>query len=252
LKKRKERNQSVTVRFDEPTALNGVKIHHDGQIEFLKDDKPVEPKEAKVELWYDRPKGPKILTHTSASGTRWPSHPHQTFGNADRIYWVDTNSREVDGQWIHATAVILGEPSHRLDKTYLKCQLVHGFEFRGNLSKPERFAWCEVIERLRMNPHRLLNWNIYLVVDSDLGALSQINARASRIWNDFALPPRFQFAYASADVGMDLPVNAIMAKCDKMAGELLEQILRKDASGAEVKEISLVGSVPMRRWDPLD
>ena len=57
MKNRKARNQSVTVRFDEPTTLNCVKIHHDGQIEFLRDDKPAQPAEVNVELRYDRPKG---------------------------------------------------------------------------------------------------------------------------------------------------------------------------------------------------
>jgi hypothetical protein len=252
LKKRKGRNQGVTVHFNEPTAVNGIMVHHDGQVEFLKDDTPLTPDRARVDVWYDRPKGPKILTRTSASGSRWPSHPHQTLGNADLIYWVDTNSREVDGQWIHATAVILGEPRHVSSKTYIKYQIVHGFEIRGSVSKPERLAWCEVIERLRMNPYRLLNWNVYLIVDSDLSALSDINASRAPIWNDYALPPRFQFVYASADVGMDQPLNAVMARCDRKATQLLDQIIRNDASGSGVKETTLVGRVPMRRWDPLD
>jgi hypothetical protein len=30
LKKRRDRNQGVTVHVDEPTVVNGVKVHHDG------------------------------------------------------------------------------------------------------------------------------------------------------------------------------------------------------------------------------
>lgn len=134
----------------------------------------------------------------------------------------------------------------------MKYQVVHGLEFRATISKPERLAWCEVIERLRRNPYRLLNWNVYLVVDSDLGALSGINAGRTPIWEDYQLPPRFQFVYASAEVGMEQPLNQVMAKCDKRAPQLLDQIIQRDASGSGVTEHSLIGGVPMRRWDPLD
>jgi hypothetical protein len=242
----------VTVRFNEPTAINGLKAYPDGQIEFLRGNDPVTAAEAHVEISYERPKGPKSITRAPASGFRWPSHPHDALANADLIYWVDTNSREVGGQWIHATAAIIGEPSHTLNRTYVKFQVAHGFEFRGTVSKPERLAWCEVIEGLRRNPARLLNWNVYLVVDSDLDALSEINARTMTVWNDYGLPPRFQFVYASAEVGMEFPLNSVMARCDRMAGLLLDQIIRQDPTGSAIVERSLIGAVPMRSWNPID
>lgn len=250
MKQRRPRDRSVTVRFDEPTAIDGIKGYPDGQIEFLSRGEPVTAAEARVELSYSRPKGPKALTRAFSKGFRWPSHPHDVLGDADLIYWVDTNSKEVDGQWIHATAAIIGEPSHRLGRTYVKYQVVHGFEFRGSISKPEGMAWCELIERLRRNPRRLLNWNVYLVVDSDLNALADINARIRNVWKDYRLPPRFHFVYASADVGRELPLNAVMAECDRWAGRLLSQIIRQDPRGQQVVDRSLIADAPFRRWDP--
>src|SRR5260370_1082882 len=107
------------MRFDDMQALNGIRAYPDGQVEFLLDNEPVEATEAHVELSYDRPKGSKAIARATATGSRWPSHPHDVLGNADRIYWVDTNSREVNGQWVHATVVMIGIPSHTIGRTYV-------------------------------------------------------------------------------------------------------------------------------------
>jgi hypothetical protein len=103
-----------------------------------------------------------------------------------------------------------------------------------------------------MNPKRLLNWSVLLVVDSALDLLADINARAEPVWGDFILPPGFQFIYASADVGKELGLNAMMSRCDRSASALLKQIIATDPSGAGVLERSIVGGVPFRRWDPHD
>ena len=134
----------LQVDFGEPVSLNGVRIHQDGKIEFLRNDDVMVPKSAHTQISYDRPKGPKVLSRAYTSGARLNSHPNATLDSADRIYWIDTNSMLVEDQLIHTTCIILGEPvGHTPNFTFLRYQKVHGLEFRGPCERPEAFVWCE-------------------------------------------------------------------------------------------------------------
>jgi len=126
-------------------------------------------------------------------------------------------------------------------------------EFRGHVERPEAFAWCEIIERMRRNPRRLLHWNICLIVDSDLELLEKINSRDEPVWRDYYLPPNFSLVYASADVGVSTdPLNKMMSYCDKDATRLFELAVRADPNEEVLRELSVVGGPSVRFWNAID
>lgn len=89
---------------------------------------------------------------------------------------------------------------------------------------------------------------MYLVVDSDLDRLTELNSGTVPIWGDYCLPRGFQFVYASADVGNDLPLSRVMAECDEAARHLLDRVIRSDSDTSGIEESTLMGGVPLRRW----
>ena len=212
------------------------------------------PESAQSRIVFDRPKGPKVESSAPISGARLASHPNQTLDFADRIIWIDTSSRDYGGVQLHATATILGEPAQRVEShLLLALQRGQGLEFRGEVERPEAFAWAEIIERIRRNPKRLLGMRIVVVVDSDLGRLADINARKVPVWGSYMLPTNFELLYASADVGVGhSALNKLMSACDADSVRLSELAQRTDPKGVLPKELSVVGGPSVRIWNATD
>lgn len=178
-------------------------------------------------------------------------HPNASLDTADLIFWIDTNTKVLAGQKIHTTAIVRAQPIGRTAQfTYLAWERVRGFEFRGEVERPEAFAWCELIEGVRRDPRRLLQWRICIVVDSDLGKLADINARRQPVWRDYWLPPNFELLYASADAGGGEPLNWLMAIVDRQASLIYDSVARRDPDGRNASEVSRLGGPAIRSWSP--
>lgn len=54
-----------------------------------------------------------------------------------------------------------------------------------------------------------------MIVDSDLGELSRINAREIPVCGAFLLPENWQLNYATSDVNDDFPIAQMIRRCDE-------------------------------------
>jgi hypothetical protein len=73
------------------------------------------------------------------------------------------------------------------------------FEFHDATIAPERIGWWDTIRR--MTAHPVVRGSVALIVDSDLGRLTALNAREEPILDGFYLPEGFTLLYASAEIG---------------------------------------------------
>ena len=249
----KLRQREVLIDLGRELPVDEVRIYPDGRVELRHAGVPLNPERAHTQISYDRSKRPKIQSRASVAGTRLASHPNQILEVADRVFWVDTNSRDHSGERVHTTATLLAQRFQQTaTHTAYRWQRAHGLEFRGPVDRPEAFAWSETIERVRRNPSRLPHWHICLVVDSDLDLLASINARAMPIWRDYYLPANFSFVYASADVGKHDPLNAMMRLCDGEASRLFDAVVRAEKGKLEPMQESVIGGPSLRVWQAIN
>jgi len=74
-------------------------------------------------------------------------------------------------------------------------------------------------------------WRVGIVVDSELDALTEWNARTRPLYGDALLPVNFGLVYASADKRRDSQLNNIMSCCDRLASDMMDKVSEAPADG---------------------
>lgn len=122
----------------------------------------------------------------------------------DQVFAIDTNYRDqavttaIEGTWTKS-------------KSRLNLRKLFTRSFLPTSSTPEREAWRSFIEDFRQDPRR----KYALIVDSDLGELSKINAREIPVSDGFLLPENWQPNYATSDVNDDFAIVKMIRQCDE-------------------------------------
>lgn len=227
-----ERTRSLTLDFGKPVTL--AKVHFDpvlGRVDFVDElgQRPV-PVSATVQTEYPREKGPKKTIRIGLDPTK---SLYATIEAAlisfDRLYVVDTNSRDLLNETVSVCAVFIAR-LERLDwsLSILRAELAGCFEFRGvSAQNPERLGWATLIDLVRKSPDYDWRWNLGLMSDSELGSHDAINNRQESVYQGQMLPVTFKILYAS-DQGSDAHLNPIMRKAHKASRDLLGGISRGD------------------------
>ena len=100
------------------------------------------------------------------------------------------------------------------------------WEFIGVKSdKVENFGWLAAIEELTARGFMPQSTRVGMVVDSDLGNLSDYNNRRKPFIGTHFLPPNVQLIYASADVGKENIVNKVLSVADSVSGQVLDAVI---------------------------
>lgn len=94
-----------------------------------------------------------------------------------------------------------------------------------NCEKPENENWIRVIETLKQNCQCTDERKIGIVVDSDLGNLSEYNNRLKPIFQDYYLPDEYELVFASDKV-KDNILNVMISECHKLSQHLLPTLIR--------------------------
>lgn len=242
-----------TVNFDlgEPTRLTEIQVDRSGRLTLIGEEGVVTPVASTTELSYERPKGPKVVARTHSGPGTPPLHPDNAIETADRIFVVDTSSRTVGTERLHTTTVLIAQPvGERAGQVFFGWQRHIGFEFRGDVEKPEAFAWCELIERLRITAKERGFRRVCIVVDSHLREHAAINARKEPIWGSYMLPDGFEILYASADASGTV-LSAWMRFCDKESAKL-NRVAELAEYAPDLVEASVVGGPQIRIWHPVE
>lgn len=184
------------------------------------------------EVSYERPKGPKIVSRIPQATPALTFHSSTAlFKNYDFLCAVDTNTRIINDQKVSAVGVVTFRqaPPPQGASEYWALDVPFCWEFINlRVEKPENFGWLAAVEELN---HRKLvtpGMRVGMVVDSDLGNLTDYNARRKPFFENRLLPENVHLVYASADTGGESLLNRVLKVADSVSGQVLDAV----ASGA--------------------
>ena len=132
--------------------------------------------------------------------------PYVELRRYDQVFAIDTNSRRQQ-------AVTSAMEAFRHPRSGgFGIRNLFTEPFSPSSSSPEREAWKAFIDTHDSGPHL----KHCLVVDSDLGALTRINAKEEPLFQEAMLPSNWQLNYATSDVSDDFPTVRMMIACEKL------------------------------------
>ncbi len=194
-------------------------------------------------------KHPKVLHESeSPTGTSYLNANHQLY-EYDHLIAIDTNTKNYNERCsVSVTAALHLIPgssdANMFCATY---SLLFLFECWNVKEKPENLGWWHVINAVK-GAEEQFSGKIGLVVDSDYGNLSQYNAREKPFYEDFYLPERMTFTYASDQGGADLLSTKMINYCDTVAKQLVrEENLLLNTS--ELVKSGCDNYTHLRAWD---
>jgi hypothetical protein len=194
------------------------------------------------EVSYERPKGPKVVSRIPQAAPALTFHNSTAlFKNYDFLCAVDTNTRMINDQKVSAVGVVTFReaPPPQGASEYWALDVPFCWEFVGlRVEKPENFGWLAALEEL--NHRRLVTPEmcIGMVVDSDLGNLTDYNARRKPFFENRLLPENVQLIYASADTGGESLLNRVLKVADSVSGQVLDAV----ATGAAAPNLKRIDS----------
>jgi len=218
----KPRRQSVGFVLENDTPVNSFSINLDpwtGKIQMVVGDSAVKAERVVIEHYYEREKGPKVITRAVAD----PQDPRMDFTHAlsayDLFFAIDTNTKIVRGAKVSVTAVICGASA----PPEIRYKPLGCFEFREVSCPPERLGWAKAIQTHLKSSAYEDGQRCCVIVDAHLGELDGINARHEPILDDFLLPPNFTLDYATADAADNIQ-NRMLRLADTHSASLLKFI----------------------------
>ncbi len=230
---RRPRHSEVRVDFGRDQIITGMKVADDGTLAFFgPQGELVTPAHIETGSAYRRSKkDPKVLARSVMDPTTIHLDPNRALQRFAFVVAADTNTQEIQGTKVSVTASVLVSDIE-IKEPQWKATLVpqDAFEFHDAESPPERVGWADVVSRITSTPG--ISCPVALIVDSELGSLSAINARREPILGTFYLPDGVELLYASGDRGTaEFIGNAAIADCDRTASRLLESIRTSGMSG---------------------
>lgn len=145
----------------------------------------------------------------------------------DYVLAIDTNSKQINGNWTHVGAVceLVRNLSECQTKINFCVRDITLFVLKTNHVKPENENWKNLIAYFRNDTGYRKEKRVGIVIDSDLGNLEKYNNKEKPIVGAFYLPDNFELIYASADAQNDSVINKAISYCDKQAAEYIKKLL---------------------------
>jgi hypothetical protein len=230
---RKPRASEVRVDFGREQIVSGMKVADDGTLIFFGEHgEVVTPVRIETGSAYVRPtKAHKVLTRQVSEPAIIQLNPNRGLSRFAFVFAVDTNTIEITGKRVSMSVPVLVRDIE-IDEQRWNAKLVpqDPFEFHEATISPERIGWWETIRRFTIHPD--VRGPVGLVVDSDLGNISAINARQQPILDEFYLPEGVELLYGCGDRGtQEFIANAAIADCDRIASQLLDRLRKEGCSG---------------------
>jgi len=152
--------------------------------------------------------------------------------NFDLIIAIDTNTNVIGEREISATGIMLAnwieDPTTESKSLCYKAPFCLEFT---ELSEPrEKIGWITALSELLKDNHLPKAGKIGVIVDSYLGEIPAINAKAEPIYENIFLPSNMTLLYASSDVGLEYTANKLIKYADQSAKLVLEYIKSGRAS----------------------
>jgi hypothetical protein len=196
----------------------GVRIGADGRIEFAS-----EMINARVEATYERPKKPKVVHSIAVDPDKmYIGADRALLANYDRVFAVDTNTREISGHRISLTGVVEVRPTRAFGQVLFDPRLF--VEFVDVEAKPEQLGWLVTARIINQSPDYQVFKKIALLVDCDEMNIPAYNARTLAVYRRTMLPERLTLVQATSDTGGEYVPNAAIKYADGMGKHVLGMI----------------------------
>jgi hypothetical protein len=153
---------------------------------------------------------------------------HKKLIRYDSLLAIDTNSKIINE--INFSVGFSCQLEYQLFEEQIQWtfQPVQFFVIIGINGKPENRNWGSLIEFIKAHPNYNSNHLIGIIVDSDLGEISDYNKGNKPIIDDFLLPNNFELIFAS-DKSSDNVLNAAIKHCHKKAKIFLDEFEKKQS-----------------------
>ncbi len=248
---KKPRNICITTDMGRPVEVNGIRVSPSGYFEFLHNGLTLTPENAYHDISFDRIQGQKILSKIPLDPNKLLMDPNFVLQKFDGVFAIDTNTKIINGEIISISCcIVLCVLTYKNNIITAQYAPIHCLEFRNIKQQAENIAWMKSIQLISANPSYNPNLKIGIIVDSDLGNLSEYNNRIKPIYSDFYLPQNIELIYASTDVGKEYIINKLISLCDKEARILLENILSNKVPNDNLNEVSDNPYTHFRLWRP--
>ena len=224
-----EKRVDLTITLNLPDGHNADKlsIGEDGSVRlFDKSGNEMLPESINRAVHYERPKGPKYQSLTTADGQMTTVGGLEDLTLFEEVIALDTNTTEINGTKVSAAFFIVCRI-----KVERNGFLVESLDGKGHLYEfhnvppnmnPEMLAILKVAndtKRFRGTAKP----NVVFVNDSDMGRHSAISRREQPMYGSHYLPDGFALRYASTDTGQEL-TNKLVRFCDAQSRKHLDRL----------------------------
>lgn len=229
--KKKPRSQTITIELNNPEETDHIGIVADNrEIKiFGNGGQEMVVEGCKFLRKYSGDSKERVVCELFGL-TSTPSSIESGLTQFDKIYAVDTNTREVSGHILSVAVVaevmIIMNQNGNYDYTikFVESYLLQNVP--GCVV--ERNSWAIVISRIAIN--KTVGEKIAIIVDSDLDNIKSYNSREKEIIEGFKLPDNITLQYATSNV-KDTVANKAIDYCDKEANRRLKKIEKEILSG---------------------
>lgn len=237
MNKKKKRVPIISPHFGKHVEIAGLDLKNGIFSFYDSSGEKIIPASITIGNGYTRESGKtKILNQIRTNSDQINLNPNANFDNFDWLFAIDTNTREYNDFIISISCsaffkIELEEPELIKDtanqKWAAKVTMQAAFIFKNPTVNPEVVGWQELINRIKQSPEFKDTLIVGIIVDSELGALSQFNRREQPIIGDHFLPDNFKLIYASSDVGREYPHNKLIRICDSTANKIWDYLLKR-------------------------
>jgi hypothetical protein len=201
---KKPRSEYLVATTKGEVSEISVSFGSDGSVRFGS-----EMMDARVEATYDRPKKPKVVHSIGVEPDRmYVGANPALLANYDRIFAVDTNTRELRGHRVSLTAVVEVLSTQVCGQVRFEPRSF--LEFLDVESKPEQLGWLVAARIINQSPDYDAFKKIALVVDCDETNIRAYNARTLPVYRTTTLPDRMTLVQATTDTGGEYLPNAVI------------------------------------------
>lgn len=181
------------------------------------------------EVSYQRQKNEKVLSRIPQENVELHQNQDKALEkNFDFLCAIDTNTTVIQKKRVSVVSVVVMESIFVSVRDEIRrawqFNFPFCFEFVEIREKPENLGWVVAIQEMTKCGMLKEKKAIGLIVDSDLGNLSDYNSRKKPVFANFFLPKNVKLIYASADSGKENPVNQMISTADSVASQALSKI----------------------------
>ena len=221
------RRRNVEVKFAPDLTPTKVVVGSNGQLQFEDNEGGITPESGTWHFSYDRKNKPqpKELGRVELEPSTLHSNSVLVLQKYDSIIAVDTNTKTIRGERVSVRCVVQGAlefdnfPQFTCLYRPTAC-----LEFRNSAQAPERILWEMVLRGVECSEAYGSVRSIGVIVDSELGALADLNCQRAPILGSFYVPAKCELIYASADKGTEWLGYHMIKTCDRIASCALNAI----------------------------